>query len=349
MTSLARAVGEINREVYLTQRASDFIELQRVSLLARAGKVHPIEIARLRNTSGRVIDLLEKGAISPITTTDPGAAAILANLSQAFIGSVGLFGAFDQIMAAGGFVNVPLRTRTAVVTLAGSAYEVDEAKAKPISKLALASGQLHYWKTVAITVVTAELMRSIEATAAGLIADELRRAVGYTADQLFTQLLIQNTTGVPSTPSSGTSATAFMNDLQNALGQIHYGQTSKLFFIVPSGFYKHHLMLMRDSGGWIMTNGMIQDIRVVRSDVLTDHSILLDGTQIAAASDVVSVDQSSQTSLMLDDAPTNPPGFPQLTSLFQNNLIAARVERYVGAEVLRHDALCLLTGVAPTG
>src|SRR5262249_48479646 len=152
--------------------------------------------------------------------------------------------------AAGGFVNVPLRTRTSAVTLAGSAYEVDEAKCKPISKLTLASGQLHYWKTVGITVTTTELMRSIEAAAASLITDELHRAVGYTADQLFTQLLIQNT-GAPSTPSSGTSATAFLNDLQNALGQIHYGQTSKLFLIVPSGFYKHHLMLMRDSGGWI--------------------------------------------------------------------------------------------------
>ena len=63
---------EVNREVRL-KRARDFVELTRIHLLAKSGD--HLGIARLRNTSATVLDLLEKGAVSPMATTDPGASA----------------------------------------------------------------------------------------------------------------------------------------------------------------------------------------------------------------------------------------------------------------------------------
>lgn len=333
---------EINREVR-RKRAADFVELTRIHLLAKSGDHSGI--ARLRSTSATVIDLLEKGAVAPMATTDPGANALLGKLSEAFQQSVGLFSAFQQISNAGGFKDVPLRCRIQSVTLAGSGYRVAEADLKPVSRLSLASNELQYWKSVAIAVLTAELVKSISSAAADFINNELGRAVGYATDQIFTELLT-GTTGAPSTPSTGTDASAFLADLRAARRLISYGADAKLFLIVPPAF-NGELGLMRDNGGWIMADSVIgNNIRVVCSDALAaDTAILLDSTQVAAASDALTFRNSNSTALMLDDNPTSP---PHLVSLFQANLIAAKAERYFGCEVTRADCLCLITGISTT-
>jgi HK97 family phage major capsid protein len=339
---LTREVRDLNRVKYLANGAADFIELTRIHLMATSGD--HLGIARLRNTSTRVLDLLGKGAVAPMATTDPGANALLAQLAEAFLQSISLFSSFDTILNAGGFMRVPLRTRLFAVTLAGNAYMVSEADAKPVSKISLASSELQYWKTVGIAVLTDELVRSISSAAADFINNEIARAVGYTTDQAFTELLAA-TTGAPSTPSTGTTAANFLSDVEAALSLISFGATSRLYLIVPSALNRR-LITMRDSGGYVVTGGAINSsIRVVCSDALTDSAIMVDASQIAAASDTLAVTNSRASALMLDDNPTSP---PQLVSLFQNNLVAAKAERYVGCEVLREDCLCLITGVSTT-
>lgn len=338
---MGQEVLEINREVR-RKRAADYVELTRIHLLANSGD--HLGIARLRNTSATVLDLLEKGAVSPIATTDPGAAALLTNLGESFLQSVGVFSAFQQILNAGGFRTTPLRTRIFAVTLAASGYTVSEADFKPVSKLSLAQSELQYWKSVGIAVLTAELMRSISTAAADFISNELGRAVGYATDARFTELLTGNT-GSPSTPSTGVDAAAFLADLRAARRLISKGADARLFLIVPPTF-NDELVLMRDNGGWIMLDSFIADTRVVCSDALAaDTAILVDASQIAASSDVLTFNRSTNSSLMLDDDPTSP---PHLTSLFQNNLVAAKAERYVGCEVTRDDCLCVITGISTT-
>jgi HK97 family phage major capsid protein len=335
-------LAALNKSAMVSSGASDFVELSRIHVLATHG--NHSAIARLRSTSGRVLDLIGKGAVAVGATSDAGAAGILQNLSQAFLQSLGLFSAFDQILTAGGFLRVPLRTRVSVVTLAGNAYTVGEADAKPISRMSLAANEIQSWKTVGITVLTDELVRSISSVAAEFIGNELRRAVGYTADQAFTSLLIDST-GAPTVASAGSAAANFLSDLGNALEQISYGATSRLFLIVPPALNKR-LLIMRDSGGWILADGAVgAGIRIVCSDALTDTAILLDASQVAAASGDVTVDQSRNSAIALDD---NPTADGHLTSLFQANLVAARCERYFGAEVLRDDCLALITGVSVT-
>jgi hypothetical protein len=43
-----------------------------------------------------VLDLIEKGAVSPMATTDAGANAVLQQLSSAFLQSLGLFSALTR-------------------------------------------------------------------------------------------------------------------------------------------------------------------------------------------------------------------------------------------------------------
>jgi hypothetical protein len=282
---------DLNRKTYLSNAASDFIELTRVHLMARGGD--HLRIARARNSSGRVIDMIEKGAIAVGATNNPAYAALLQQLGEAFLGSLGLYSSFDTILQAGGFLRAPqLATKLSVVTLSASAYGVEEADPKPISKMEFSTSELARYKVVGIVVLTAELVKSMSPGASDLISTELRRAVGRATDDVFINLLIQNT-GAESTPSTGTDAGSFLDDVASALSKISYGSTSRLFLIVPPPLYSK-LILMRDAGGPIMVNGIIgSNIRVVPSDALTDTAILFDGTQTAvwAAGDIM-MDQS---------------------------------------------------------
>jgi hypothetical protein len=338
-----REIRDLNRVVRRSERAADFIELTRIHFLAKLNQTSHWEIARMRNPSGVVLDLVTKGAIAPGATTDAGSIGILQNMAEAFLQSLGLFSAFDSILAAGGFLNTPLRTRIFSTTLAGTGYEVDESRLKPVTKLSLAQNQIVRWKTIGIVALSQELVRSISSAAADFINRELSYAVGHITDQTFCGHLTGNT-GTPSVASSGATAANFLTDVAAALALIGYGSTSKMFLIVPPVLHRR-LLTLRDNGGWIMTGGSVgDDIRVVRTDALTNTAILLDGTQIAAASDGVSFSDSRAASLILDDNPTS--GAPShLTSAFQSNLVFMKAERYFGCEVIRDNALCLITGI----
>jgi Phage capsid family len=91
-----------------------------------------------------------------------------------------------------------------------------------------------------------------------------------------------------------------------------------------------------------VSGGTIAGIKVVVSNAATD-AILFDASQIAANSDTIVIDASSQASVQLDDNPSSGPA--QMVSLFQSNMRAMRATRYFGAEVLRPEAVAVITGV----
>jgi hypothetical protein len=103
---------------------------------------------------------------------------------------------------------------------------------------------------------------------------------------------------------------------------------------------------MRDANGSLypgmtVSGGVIAGIKVIVSNAATD-AILFDASQIAANSDTITIDASSQGSVVLDDAPSSGP--QAMTSLWQANMRAMRATRYFGAEVLRPEAVAVITG-----
>jgi hypothetical protein len=338
-----RGIRDLSRVVRQSERAADYVELTRIHFLAKLNQTSHWEIARTRNPSTRVLDLIEKGAVTVGATTDPGSVGILQNLAEAYLQSPGLFSSFDTILSAGGFLTVPLLTRVFSVTLTGTGHEVDENRLKPVTKLSLQQNQIVRWKSIGVVGVTQELLRSISSAAADFINNELSRAVGYITDQTFCSHLTGNT-GTPSVVSAGPAAANFLTDLAAALALIGYGRTSKLFLIVPPVLGRR-LLTLRDSGGWIMTDGRVGDgIQVVRTDALSNEAILLDSSQIAAASDGVVFNNTSEGAVITDDNPTA--GAPtKLTSAFMENMVFMKAERFFGCEVIRDNALCLITGI----
>jgi hypothetical protein len=89
---------------------------------------------------------------------------------------------------------------------------------------------------------------------------------------------------------------------------------------------------------------LIAGIRVVVSDAASDTATLLDASQVATESDVITLSEGTHASLQMDDNPTS--GAQALVSLWQNNLVGLKAERTFGVELLRSEAVALITGIS---
>jgi hypothetical protein len=188
-------------------------------------------------------------------------------------------------------------------------------------------------------------VRSVEPAAIDLVGNELKRAVAVASDATFLDILV-NTTGVATLSSSGMDAASFSGDLASALDSLSFGADARLYLIVPPASAKV-IAFLRDSNGALYPNmtvngGNISGIRVVVSDAASD-AVLVDCSQVAAASDTITIDASNQASIVLDDAPSSGP--QGMTNLWQSNMRALKASRFFGAEPLRPSAISIIEGV----
>jgi hypothetical protein len=116
--------------------------------------------------------------------------------------------------------------------------------------------------------------------------------------------------------------------------------------ILPANIWKN-VALMRDSGGPIMVDGMIGDtIRILPSNATTDVGYLVDASAIAVENGLVELQLAEHAALQLSDSPSA--GAQNLVSLWQNDLVGMRAERWFGCELLRSDGVALITDMTVT-
>lgn len=98
--------------------------------------------------------------------------------------------------------------------------------------------------------------------------------------------------------------------------------------------------------------GSIAGIEVlVSSGVSSGTMILVDAAQVAAASETVTLSASDQASVQMEDAALDslPTASTSIVSLWQNDMIGLRAERFFSATKLTTTGVCVVTGVAYTG
>ena len=82
---------------------------------------------------------------------------------------------------------------------------------------------------------------------------------------------------------------------------------------------------------------------------MTLHSILCRRTALVEWSEL-RVDSSEITSLQMDSAPDSPPtASTNMINLWQNNMVATKVERFFGAKVVGSNAVAMITSANYTG
>jgi hypothetical protein len=221
-------------------------------------------------------------------------------LAGAFLAELRHTGVFDGALSD--MMRVPLRSAVAVSALAIVGDAVNEAESKLVSELQLSAAETDVRKATALVVVSAELLRLI-AVVENMIASSLRAAVVSATDKTFVDALIAATT-----PSA--SSGDVLSDLQTLLAAIDGHAASKYYFVVDPSAAKVLSVLPGASGvqfpGMSPSGGQLGNIVTLVSDQLDGTAVMFDASQIAGASEGLSIDVARFATLDMGEGGSPP-------------------------------------------
>ena len=307
------------------------------------------------------VDLIIKAAVAPGTTTDPawaGALVTVSNLTNEFIA---LARAATILGKVPGLRKVPFNTSIPIVTGGGTYKWVGQGKAKPVGKMTFGSTSLGMAKAAGIIVLTEELVRSSEPSAETIVRDEMIRGMAAYLDQQFTDPTVAAVADVsPASITNGAPTAASSDDPGSDLGMImaHFS-TAQLplsgLTIIMSEVNAAAMGMTKNALGTSefpsvgISGGTANGVTIVASNTVGDKVIALAPNYVLYADDgQVTIDVSREATLQMNDAPVSPadPATTVWTSLFQDNLVALRAERYINWKRAVTPAVYYLTGAA---
>lgn len=361
-----------------TIKGLGFVQLLAARFMAKEDGVSPAEIAMSRGWGDELVSVLrtpksivQKAAIAAGSTTDSTWAGPLVtynNLQEEFIE---LLRPLSVISRLPGLRRVPFNIKVPRETTGTTGYWVGQGSPKPVSKGAFDTVTLDFAKVAGITFQTQELLRFSRPNSEQLMINSLTQALTYLVDRDFLDPAKAVSTGVSpasvtngssSVTATGVTAAAFRNDFRSVLAlytQANYSLNGLV--IVMSQTMAMSLGLIRNDFGQKefpdlnKDGGFIEGIPVVTSEnIVANGGSPADGTLIAFlnANDIlladdggVDVDISTEASIQTDSAPDSPmTASTVLTSLWQNNLVGIRCERYISWVKARTDSVVYITG-----
>lgn len=258
-------------------------------------------------------------------------------------------------------------------TAGGTAYWTGQGKPKRVTKGTYSTITLDFHKLACISVLTQEEVKFVP-TSEQKVRDDLRDAIAAEADQAFvdpTNAGTANvkpasvTSGVAATAVSGTDADAVRVDFKNLLSAFitaNVDVTTPVFIMSKQIALNLSLMLnalgQREFPDINMNGGTLFGVPVITSQYLATggspagaYIILINASDIYLAEEGLMVDSSGEASIEMDDAPTQD-GLAgtgaSLVSLWQNNLLGIKVERFITWKKRRSTAAQYLSNVAYT-
>lgn len=314
---------------------------------------------RWDDTTPEVSQVL-RAAVSAGTTTDPQWAAPLVQYQTMASEFIELLRPQTILGRINGLRHIPFNVKVAGVTSGSSVGWVGEGKAKPVSQMAFGSRTLARYKAAGIVVLTDELVRESSPSAEAAVRSDLTAAMAQFLDQQFVDPAVAGTPGVSPasitngiTPvaSSGTDLMALHTDLKAAIGKFIAAKiplSSGTWIMNPSTAMA--ISMMRNPLGQVefgqisMNGGTFLGMPVVVSESAGDQIVLLVPNEIYLADNgEVLIDASREASLEMDTEPGSD-GAATLVSLWQQNMVGIRAERFVNWARRRNDAVAVITG-----
>jgi HK97 family phage prohead protease len=347
----------------------------------RGNALSALQVAKAWFPSAESLHLAVKAAVGPAVSTDATWAGTLiynqtiADFVQYLTPRtiIGQFGT-NGIPALN---RVPFNMRQVVETAAMTANWVGEAKPKPVTKGGYTAQTLGHTKIAAIVIDSEEILRfgnipgmSTETA----MRDGLTRAVVKKIDMSLVDPALAAVSGVnPASLTNGLSlGTSAGNDaddvradilsLYAAVGATGLGTTDNIdprgvVLLMPPGVALA-ASLMRTSVGAVefpnisINGGSIQGINVIVSNYLAmagygNLVVAVVAPEINLADDgQVTVDMSREASLEMSDAPTQSGTTGvSLVSLWQDNLVAFRAERFINWGLRRAGVVAAIQSV----
>jgi HK97 family phage major capsid protein len=260
---------------------------------------------------------------------------------------------------------VPFNTRMPAQTGGSTVGWVGEGAAKPVSELAFSDVTLRWAKVAGIVVLTEELVRNSTPSAEAIVSSDLRASIAQYLDVQFTDPAVSEvsnvspasiTNGASTSAASGATADALRADIKtafNAFLAANLTPTNGVWIMRPGLALSISLMTnalgQPEFAGINMNGGTLGGLPVVTSEsVPAGLVILANASEILLADDGdIMLDVSREASLQMNSTPDNPAtATTVMVSLWQNNLVGLRAERYITWKRRRAASVYYLTGAA---
>lgn len=316
-------------------------------------------------------EMVVKTAVAAGTTADATWAAPLVQYQQMSQDFIEFLRPQTILGKIAGLRRVPFNIRMPRQTTGGSASWVGEGKPKPVTSFAFDNVTLKWTKLATISVITDELARFSTPSAEAIIRDQLANALIQQMDADFVDPDNAGTAdvkpasityGVTPIASGGNSEAAVRTDIQAVFAPFIAANLTPVngVWIMSATTALSLSLLVNALGqpafpGITMNGGTFWGMPVVVSESagVTDSSanghvvILANASDILLADDgQVTIDVSREASLQMNDAPDAPPSATTVfRSLWQDNLIGIRAERYVNWVKARAQAVQYIASV----
>ncbi len=294
------------------------------------------------------VGLVFKAAVAAGTTTDATWAGPLAPLMPLTSEFLELLRPATILGKVPGFRRVPFNVTIASQTGGGTYQWVGQGAPKPVGKLQLGSVSLTITKCAGIIVITLELARTSTPSAESVIRQDMVNGIAAFLDVEFTDPSKAAVPGVsPGSVTNGvTPITSAGPTPANARTDIQALAAAMAAAGIPLG---GAVLLMSTTNALALSNALnalgqplfpslslnggtvMGGLQVIPSQSMGTTVALVQPDAILYADDGgVTIDVSQEASVQMDTVLDNPPVATTLmTSLWQNNLVGLRAERFI--------------------
>jgi len=314
---------------------------------SKGNLMQAVEIAKKWDDSTPEVGLVFKAAVAAGTTTDATWAGPLAPLTPLANEFMELLRPATILGKIPGFRRVPFNVSIASQTGGGTYQWVGQGAPKPVGKLQFGSITLTITKCAGIIVITEELARVSTPSAEAVIRQDMINGIAAFLDTEFTDPTKAPvagvspgsiTNGVTPITTAGTSPANARTDIQalaNAMvaanlpiggAVVLMSATNMLALASALNALGQPLFPNVGVGG-----GSALGFTFIPSQAMGTTVAMVQPDCILYADDGgVTIDVSREASLQMDSVPDNPAlATTVLTSLWQNNLVGLRAERFI--------------------
>lgn len=334
---------------------------------SKGNLMQAVEVAKGWEESTPEVATVLKAAVAAGTTTDPAWAAPLVEYQTMASEFIELLRPQTIIGKIQGLRRVPFNIKMSGQASGSSVNWVGEGKPKPVSKLAFETTTLRFTKAAGIVVLTDELVRFSNPSAEALVQADLTASMAQFLDVAFVDPAIAEvaevspasiTNGVTPIVASGTTADALKADVKRLFAAFlaaNMTPAGAVWIMTPTMALTIGMMTnalgQAEFPGIDMNGGTFMGLPVIVSESVPANPgtgdpvtgagqrlILAKASEILLADDGgVTIDVSREASLQMDSAPTV--GAAELVSLWQNNMVALRAERFINWKRRRLQAV----------
>jgi HK97 family phage major capsid protein/HK97 family phage prohead protease len=332
----------------LLPKGTGFVRYVQGLAACKGNLMQALEYAKRWDDSTPEVGLVFKAAVAAGTTTDATWAGPLAPLMPLTSEFLELLRPATILGKVPGFRQVPFNVTIASQTGGGTYQWVGQGAPKPVGKLQFGSVSLTITKCAGIVVITLELARTSTPSAEAVIRQDMINGIAAFLDVEFTDPTKAPVAGVsPGSVTNGvTPITTAGTSPANARTDIQALANAMVAANIPIG---GAVLLMSSTNALALSNALnalgqplfpslgldggtvMGGIRVITSQAMGTTVALVQPDAILYADDGgVTIDVSQEASVQMDSAPDNPAlATTVLTSLWQNNLVGLRAERFI--------------------